>query len=240
MLPGSPPIYPSWTVMLSAIKLADGIAWRVYALQKALQFEDEACDGAFGPVTDDKLRRFQAARGLVADGRAGRLTQEALLKRAEHDIHAELPGLPEGVLRGFTIAEGAGILAATNPRTPPGAPPGVDCGPVQWRQLGPPFAFRDLKRAFNPRAAYRFAGMKLLERITDYGARRPSLSSAMRLRLALLAHNAPFLSDQVVRNGELTTPDALALWTDKPGGGHYTHAEWLQEYPDRILAHVTG
>jgi hypothetical protein len=75
-------------------------------------------------------------------------------------------------------------------------------------------------------------------RVNEYLRRRPTLSKRQALELAVLAHNAPFLSEQVVRNGRLSTPAAYAEWTVKPGGGHYTHAEWRVEYPARIMKYV--
>ena len=54
----------------------------VELLQLALNragFGALATDGIFGPKTDGALRRFQASRGLVSDGIAGRDTHRALL-----------------------------------------------------------------------------------------------------------------------------------------------------------------
>ena len=49
-----------------------------FALNRA-GFGVLATDGIFGPKTDGALRRFQASRGLVSDGIAGRDTHRALL-----------------------------------------------------------------------------------------------------------------------------------------------------------------
>lgn len=233
-LPSQPPKYESWSDLFSSIKKGE-TGWRVYALQKGLRVTP---DGAFGPVTENAVQSFQSSHKLVSDGIVGPATQAALLRTAETAVHSELPRLPVGVLLGFSISEGAGILAATNWYTPSGGKPGVDCGPVQWRQLGPPFVENDLRKAFDSVASFRYAGQILLQRIDDYRKRRPSLSDSLLLRLALLAHNAPFLSEQYVNLGHLETPNAEAKWTQRPEGGHYTHAEWMQVYPNRILEYV--
>src|SRR4029079_182571 len=162
-------------------------------------------------------------------------TQRKMIEKISHIVHEVFPRLPDGLLRGFAEAEGANILAATNWFTPAGGEPGVDCGPAQWRQYGPPFDLTKMSKAFSTEDSFEFVSRTILDRIAEYNRRRPSLIDAMVLRLALLAHNAPFLAEQVVRNGQLSTPNALATWTVKPEGGSYTHAEWMQVYPDRLL-----
>lgn len=232
MLHPSPPVYGSWAAMLLPIK-EGAQGWTAFALQRAV---GATPDGVFGPQTKLKLIAWQKANGLTADGVAGPATQNAVLDVIGAEVAREFVGLDPRVLPGFTNKEGANILAATNPYTPPGGDPGVDCGAVQWRQLGPPFSVERLRAAFDTRISFRYAASILLTRITDYRLRRPSLSAHRLLELAVLAHNAPFLSGQFVRNGRLSTPDALAVWTKKPGGGHYTHAEWSVVYPAGILA----
>ncbi len=232
MLYASPPTYGSWAAMLLPIK-EGAQGWPAFALQKAV---GAAPDGDFGPKTKSSLVLWQKAKGLTADGVAGPVTQNKILDVVGAQVASEFPGLDPRVLPGFANKEGANILAATNPYTPPGGEPGVDCGPVQWRQYGPPFSVEGLKDAFDTRSAFRYAADILIKRMRDYNLRRPGLSTQHRLELAVLAHNAPFLSEQVVRNGRLSTPNALAVWTKKPGGGHYTHAEWSVVYPAGILA----
>jgi hypothetical protein len=240
MLPSEPPKYTSWSQLVSSIKEGEK-GWRPFALQSALKAADFSIvnDGDFGPRTLAAVKSFQSSRKLTADGVAGAMTQAALLGVAGAVAHEDYPRIPDGLLRGFAEAEGANVLAATNWFTPVGGKPGVDCGPVQWRLYGPPFDQDGLKKAFHPVRAFRFASRLLLGRIDNYKQRRPSLSSSMLLRLAVLAHNAPFMSEQVVRNGRLSTPNALATWTNKPGGGHYTHAEWMQVYPDKVMKYVS-
>lgn len=252
-LPSTPPDYrdasgsTSFRAMMAPIRRGN-VGWRPWCVQMVLALESDlkarllaagGIHGTFGKTTEACAREWQARHNLVSDGIIGPLTQQEMLRRTEDVIHDELAELPVGILRGFSIAEGGGILAATNWYTPPGGKSGVDCGCVQWRVYGPPFEMEDLQSAFNPLTAYRYAGTLLLQRITDFRRRRPSLSFDMALRLAILAHNAPFLSDQYVRNGKLTTPKADAGWTKNPETGlPYTHVEWMQEYPDRILAYV--
>jgi Putative peptidoglycan binding domain len=248
-LPTQPPRFNSWSELVSPIKKGE-TGWRVWALQSALSADPAlkkiladagaftTAQGVFGAATETAVKKYQRDHFTTVDGIVGPKTQGLLLKDADLDVHQKIPKLPNGILSGFTIAEGGSVLAATNWYTPPGGTPGVDCGPVQWRQYGPPFSEAGLKKAFNPRTAFEYAGNVLLERIDDYNRRRPSLSDAMVLRLAILAHNWPAGAEQVVKYGHLTHPDALASWTTKPGGGHYTQGEWLQEYPDRILMYV--
>ncbi len=49
----------------------------VQVLQRALHLAD---DGIFGKVTEDAVRTFQKAHGLVADGIVGAKTWPAILK----------------------------------------------------------------------------------------------------------------------------------------------------------------
>lgn len=238
-LPSVPPKYASWAAMLAPIREGDD-GWPVYALQDALVSVGRTVptDGAFGPRTHRAVRGFQGNNGLEPDGIAGVQTQRKLIERISHKTFAAFPNLPDGLLRGYAEAEGANILAATNWFTPAGGRPGVDCGVVQWRQYGPPFEERGLKKAFSCEDSFAYATLILLDRIQQYRLRRPILDKPMLLRIAVLAHNAPFLSEQIVRTGSLSTPTAPAMWTTKPGGGHYTHREWLKVYPDRIMRYV--
>ena len=239
MLP-RPPKYNSWAEMLRPMRLGD-TGWPVYALQVAMASVGRVVDddGVFGPRTERAVISYQNARGLNSDGVAGVRTQSELIEQISHKVHKAQPLLPDGLLRGMAEAEGATILAATNWYTPPGGRAGCDCGVVQWRQYGPPYDQGGLKRAFNAETSFRYAAQILLDRMRDYDRRRPSLLHDTLLRIAVLAHNAPFLAEQVVRNGKLSTPDAIAGWTTKPGGGHYTHREWYYAYPDGVMKYVT-
>lgn len=244
-LPAAPPRFSSWSAMLASIKEGE-TGWRVFALQAALGSvgRHTSPDGIFGPKTKRQVKGFQSNNGLTSDGIAGGATQAALLKKISHRSHDSFSELPDGLLRGYAEAEGANLLAATNWFTPAGGTPGVDCGPVQWRQYGPPFQESKLRKAFSPEASFAYASQILLDRIEEFNRRRSSLSDTMVLRLALLAHNAPFLADQFVRNGRLSTPSAIAGWTVKTVDSHgnvtsrYTHSEWLNVYPDKLMRYA--
>lgn len=240
MLPSSPPKYDSWAKMVWGIR-QDEEGWRVYALQAALNTVGRVLDpdGIFAMRTKRAVTQYQERWHLAADGIAGARTQAKLIEQISHKVHLDLSELPDGLLRGYAEAEGANILAATNWFTPPGGTPGCDCGVVQWRQYGPPFAMSGLRRSFDCEMSLSYAGRVLLDRMTEYRRRRSSLKPDTLLRIAILAHNAPFLADQVVRNGKLSTPDTIAYWTTKPGGGHYTHQEWYHAYPDRVMKYTT-
>lgn len=238
MLPARPPYHgltgnALWRAMTAPIK-PGGVGWPVYAVQCAVGVTR---DGDFGPGTERAVRIFQSERGLTADGVVGPRSQRAMLSAAANHVQQN-HDLPHGLLEGFIDTEGAGLLAAVNPYTPPGGTPGIDCGPAQLRLYGPPFTTAGLREAFNAVRAFEHTLDVLDARIADYRRRRPSLTARDALEIGVLSHNAPFLAEQVVRNGRLSTPDAIAVWTTKPDGGHYTHAEWRAVYVGRILRHA--
>lgn len=239
-LPAMPPKYDSWAKMVAGIREGES-GWRVYALQQALISVGKSLDtdGEFGPRTKRAVTTYQEHWHLGADGVAGMQTQGKLIQQISHKVYTKRPKLPDGLLRGYAEAEGANILAATNWYTPPGGPKGCDCGVVQWRQYGPPFDQAGMKLAFDCEQSFFYASDVLLTRMADYDRRRPAMSEETLLRTAILAHNAPFLAEQIVRNGRLSTPNAEAVWTTKPGGGHYTHQEWYRAYTDRVMRYVT-
>lgn len=241
-LPSSPPIYGSWAALAAPIEEGD-TGWRAYAVQMALSDVGFApsggADGDFGTATLAALKRYQHDRALTADGIAGPATQARLIADADRRVSASLSSLPDGLLHGLAEAEGGGLLAATNPYTPPGGRAGVDCGPVQLRQYGPPFDLHGLRVAFGAVGALRTAAHALLSRAADYRSRRPSLTWRRAVELAVLAHNWPDGAEQFVRFGGLLHPNTLAVWTTKPGGGHYTEQEWAELYVDRVTKYVT-
>jgi putative peptidoglycan binding protein len=234
-LPARPPQYGNWAEMMAPIRGGED-GWRAYAVQRCVRVD---ADGAWGPRTEEAVLKWQRTRGLAADGVVGPRTQRTMIGEAARAVDLRHPGLPRGLLLGFAEKEGAMILGATNWYTPPGGDPGVDCGVVQWRQYGPPFRLGLLEAAFDAALNLDHAAQGFEDRLADYTRRRPALGRHRLVEAAVLAHNAPFLAEQLVRNGRLSTPNAVAVWTRKPGGGSYTHEQWSHVYPEGILEGVT-
>jgi murein DD-endopeptidase MepM/ murein hydrolase activator NlpD len=79
--------------------------WDVAALQYMLRRRgfSTSVDGGFGPGTEATVKRFQSARGLSADGRAGSATLSALKRRGSGSSGNSSPpsGTPSGPVRFF-------------------------------------------------------------------------------------------------------------------------------------------
>lgn len=246
-LPAQPPIYTSWAQVVAPIKpgegtYASGPSWRVWALQKALQEVGRTSvidDGVYEPGrgTEKAVRGFQENNGLIVDGWAGVATQNALLRKIGGRLdYAEFPS---GVLVGICLKETSGLLAPTNDWDPSLTDVGTDCGSMQWRVKGPPYDMDALRAAFDPLPSFTRAAEDdekgLIYRINRLNLRQPNLSDETVLRASILAHNAPFLYEQFVKYGKLSTPNAEATWTNDGAGGHYTHQEWYWVYSGDVL-----
>jgi hypothetical protein len=250
-LPVAPHITTSWAQVVAPIKPGEKNSWRVFALQSALKYRDYdvVVDGDYDPGmgTEKAVRRFQRVNNLVEDGIVGLVTQRQLLKKVEARVDSvvvvdELPSAPRGLVFGLMMKETSGLLAPTNDFDPSPSDIGTDCGCLQWRVPGPPYDLEKLKSAFDPAAAIIRAlydnDKGLLPRFVRVTKAQPQIPLITRWRAAIIAHNAPFLYEQIVRSGRLTTPDRIAGWTIKPTGGHYTHKEWFYVYTDEVLSYV--
>jgi len=152
--------------------------------------------------------------------------------------------------------EGAGLLAPTNPYTPPGGRKGTDCGPGQIRiyqkadgtypVTSPTTGVYGLCDAFNPKEALTITARMFTGRIASYKRMNPSLPQRRIIEAAVLAHNWPAGAEQIIKYGDVLNPNALAEWTIIPvaersrygGRTHYTRGEWSREYPNRVLIGV--
>lgn len=259
-LPASPPRYDGWPELVSPIRKGD-TGWRGFALQASLNDlrPDGAgspwpvldLDGEVGTLTTSALRSFQLEHNLESDGIAGGKTQEKILTLHGSDVHAELPDIPDGLMRGLAEGEGANVLAATNWSVAGG----VDCGPMQLRCLGAPFGLSDLMRAFRASKAMPFAARIIAARSRDFvddgwvqrqGERRQEWA----MRIAVLAHNWPAGASSWAAMGTCSQPDMKATWV--PAGTRFddgtpvrTRREWCEFYalggphgPGRITRYV--
>jgi peptidoglycan hydrolase-like protein with peptidoglycan-binding domain len=75
----------TWAALIVQVDAGDsGDAVRAVQTELRSQGWRLAVDGAFGPQTDRRVRDFQTARALVADGIVGPLTWHALVARFRH------------------------------------------------------------------------------------------------------------------------------------------------------------
>lgn len=215
-LPSSPPKFISWAALVAAIERGEQ-GWRVFALQSALNARGAslATDGFFGEATLTEVLRFQRGEALVADGIAGQATQGRLIQRLGTKVHVERPEVPDGLMRGLAEGEGANVLAATNWSVPGG----VDCGTMQYRVYGPPYAVITaaqgvpMQLAFDPLLSMRRAAREFADRWFTLGRLAWASRSVERAkRCAVLAHNWPAGADYYARYGHAPDPSAKATW----------------------------
>lgn len=205
---------------------------------------DPSLEGEFNTGLLRAVKRYQRNHGLDDDGVAGPRTQLTILAEAAMKADQSV-GLPDGLSLGFVVWEGGSVLAATNWDVPGG----VDCGPAQRRCIEP-LRMVELRESFDPWAELKWAADRFARECVSVLEARPGFARGDRhLRIAALAHNAPFLRDQILEahpaagavfpRDYLRTPDALAGWTRNPStGGPYTHAEWAVVYPGRVTSFI--
>lgn len=226
-------------------------SWGVYGLQKALNFANQAgltTDGVFGMLTESAVGSWQRRMSLTIDGIAGPKTQQSVsLFLCEAVLIADIPrGLPRGIVEG----EGGYYFGAVNWMSAHG----VDCGIVQERVGGPPFALDNLRHAFDAPKSLAAALIILRERAaTEYATYAwASVSWERQLRCGIMAHNWPAGALSIAKTGRCSNPDSTEGWW--PDGLQFpdgalvrTRWEWCQWYamggphgPARIPRYVVS
>jgi len=243
-LPDVPPHYAKFSDIYRPIKKGEGPSWRVYALQKGLIARGHilVANGVFNDTTLGGVKLFQKNNGLVVDGIVGPFTQHKLLwkvSRKLEQVKVSNGLTAPGIIYGICMRETSGLLAPVNEYDPSEDDQGADLGPLQWRVAGPPYSMQMMLFAFDPLkvmdAGMNNPDMGLLPRIAALRKRQPDMSGLLILRVAIVAHNAPFLYGQYLRNGKLAAPEAIAEWTDNGSGGHFTHQEHVLDYSSDVL-----
>jgi hypothetical protein len=213
--------------------------WSVYGLQCCLNSirwaEDRTWphlmpDGVFGGDTEAVLMVAQARLRITADGVCGPTTQRTLLGWAGDRIHAVLPEVPLGLMKGYVESEGANLLAATNWAVAGG----VDCGPTQLRCVGPPCKMEHLQLAFNPVRALQDSGNMFLLRCETLvsGTAAKKNGEEFLKRCAAMAHNWPTQggADYIAEHGKCSYPESPCTWVPRnPDTG-----KSLVKFPDQV------
>lgn len=221
----------------SAYSVGPGdFGWYVYAIQVAMNELGSSltADGNFGASTAKAVTAFQAKYGLYQDAVAGPVTQPKIVAVLGAAVEAKHDWLARGYVRGISRAEASGMISAVNWSVEGG----VDCGPVQRRVLGPPYAPNDLKQAFDVAAS--------LERIAaDWRVRRDLfLTTAYAWsdgdhersgRCAALAHNWPAGAYGMAKNGAVPGARTKASWIPRDENGVS-----LVHFPDGALVDTQG
>jgi peptidoglycan hydrolase-like protein with peptidoglycan-binding domain len=221
----------------SALRQGDE-GWPVFGLQTGLDSlgYNLAADGDFGPKTESATKKFQKDNKLTADGIAGSATMGrmvALIDAKTHDKHSKLPS---GLLRGFSETEGGNNLGAVNWSVSGG----VDCGVVQIRCYGPPYAVDALYTAYNPAVAMDKTAVIFQGRLASYRQMRFAKSQPLEFaqRCAALSWNWPYGADQYAKIGKLPNPYKDATWAVidgkrvrfPDGSPVMTYKDWAEFY----------
>lgn len=199
-------------------------SWAVIALQANLNdVSDElALDGVFGRQTEGVVKRFQAHRGLVADGIAGPATQERLCMGLMQPA-ATAHNLISGLLRGLVENESGFLVAAYTPHP---SDSGFDLGAFQdaYTEPGSQDAYLHSLRVA---AMAEQTGGELRSRYDLYTGR--GIPPRRAWELSALCHNWPWAADRLSRG--LPLSDEPAQWViDASGGRLSTPHEWADAY----------
>lgn len=184
-------------------------------------------DGAFGPTTDEAVKLWQDAVGLMADGIFGPNSQARFLRSVvvRTDAGSKVPkGLVEGVCQG----ESGNYIAAVNTSVSGG----TDCGYTQ-RRVYEPYEEAAVKRAFDSLYQVNLLVKSLVGRydvyVTKPAVTKRSDKTEYAWRLATLYHNWPYAADRLANGYVLSqqtatwAPDGVPSWAK-------TYSGWAKYY----------
>ena len=239
------------------------IQFTLYQLNPSLGFS--FADGYFGANTETIVKRYQANRGLVADGVAGPATQKRIIigwkNSAEESVNVK-----EGLLDGFLEAEGGWLLAPVNWSVPGG----VDVGAVQNRVYdisgaqggwtlsgGVPtddllarvvFDANKVAEALDSKNTILKLGTDLRSRYNAYFKGTNSTGKLIypytkgnerrSWEQGSLYHNWPYAADLQAKGG--TLPDKDAPWVPQSlrNQGITTYQDWADYYVSKVTKYV--
>lgn len=219
--------------------------WDVYALQTGLNFYVDQSrliveDGFLGPRTLEAITKFQAHRGLDADGAAGGQTQLTLVRSEIIPTTTQKYILPKNGVKGGIEKESGNWVGNHTAQYPNSS---WDLGPPQINDIakGLPWS-----RIFNVPFAIDFYG-KLIRSAFDRYNKNDSLRTARLNQRGL----DPVLTERrkwELAFGSWNRPAHTAWLAGQPKGetqegvtGPLTQVQrdWIEGYIDRVTVYVT-
>ena len=180
-----------------ALKKGDS-GWDCYALQTALGGVGHSpgpADGEFGPATDKAVRGYQEARGLVADGIAGVVTQRSLALALIWP-QQKAKNTPPGLLRGMVEKESSFVLGNHTPRYEDGQ---YDIGVCQRNTN-----YATYIDGFNAVDSVRVLAARVRSKYDAYKAKGKVTDERRLWGLAAGSWNAPAFTDKLASGGTLS------------------------------------
>lgn len=214
----------------------------VFAVQKALQDIGVtlSVDEDFGEQTASKVRLFQNASTLKADGRVGPATSAKLAAKLANRVASTAP---PALIRGTIKAESAEMIGAVNASVPGG----IDCGYTQRRVFeGDYNNLLAVRRAFDGLYQMNLLAATLRRRHDSFFGRPGARTHEAAWRLAALDHNYPYAAERISKDGigglsdYWTKPQSWvqAIGAKFPDGVRVeTPLEWCQFYALGSSAH---
>lgn len=239
------------------------LQYSLYQLNPSLGFS--FADGYFGPNTELIVKRYQANRGLMADGVAGPATQKRIIVGWKNSATDEVDVKPN-LLDGFLESEGGWLLAPVNWSVPGG----VDTGAVQNRVYdisglhggwtlsgGVPTDTLLAQVVFDANKVMEALDTKstILKLATDLRSRRNAYfkgtnaagntiypytkaSDRRSWEMASLYHNWPYAADLLAKGGTLPDKDAPWIPASVRATGVTTYSDWATYYVSKVTKYV--